>query len=536
MRTLLVGGTVIDGTGSKGYPAAVLMQDGIIEAVLPGGMPAGYEGEIVDVTGHVIAPGFIDAHTHNDWFAARQHPQPFFVPFVEQGITTQVVGNCGFSPFGMDESSPHIDLMGGGLFSRGDANGDFSSFVGWRQAAQGHTPVNLVPLQGHGAIRMGISGYDSRALDAAEMSKLAGKIEEAYDQGVFGLSLGLMYEPDRYAYPEELKQAASITQKRGGVLSVHGRAYSAASTSYNPPIGGTPHNLRALEEMLNLSVETGARLQYSHLIFVGKSTWKTMDRALGLIDAAKGKGADVCFDIFSPSFGVSLITVVLPSWYLKVSKEARNQPLRRASLAATVGFTRRLLGFDFSDMQVAWIGEGQEALCGKRISEIATEWGISGLAAYLRLVEMSGGKGRINLYRYYDEGSMIALLVQRDDCLCMTDAWMEDNGLQNAAAYMAFPKFLSLPRQEPGITLEQIVHKMTGATAARYGLKNRGLLRAGYHADITVFNPHTIAPNGEEPRRPVGIERVYINGRLVVQDGVADEQAMLGAGHVLSRS
>lgn len=186
-------------------------------------------------------------------------------------------------------------------------------------------------------------------------------------------------------------------------------------------------------------------------------------------------------------------------------------------------------------MQVAWVGLEGNPLAGKRVSEIAREWQVDDLTAYLRLVDMCDGNGRINLYRYYDDGGMVASLLGREDCLCMTDAWMEDDGLQNAAAFMAFPKFLAMSRAIPSLPLHKVVHKMTGATAARYGLRDRGLLQAGYAADITVFDPETIAPDGEEPRRPLGIRGVYVNGRVIVQDGQADTAAMLGAGHVLRR-
>lgn len=535
MRTMLTGGLIIDGSGKEGYDGYVIINGETIEAVGAGREPDGFDGEIIDAGGCVIAPGLIDAHTHNDWFAARSRPQPFFVPFVEQGITTQVVGNCGFSPFGYERDTVYRHLFGGGLFSLGDADGDFSSFDGWRVAAEARTPVNLVPLQGHGAIRIGLTGYSGKPLEESAMRKLAAKIEESYEQGVFGLSLGLMYEPDRYATPAELRQAAEITRRYGGILSVHGRAYSAASTSYGLPFGGTPHNLRALDEMLALGLETGVRLQYSHLIFVGRSTWRTMDAALARIDAARAKGADVAFDIFSPSFGVSVITVILPSWYLKAPMAVRNSPLRRARLAVEIGVTRRLLGFDFSDMQVAWLGQAGSEWTGKRIPEIAREWNVSDLAAYLRLVDMCGGNGRINLHRYYDEGSMVARLLGQESCLCMTDAWMEDDGLQNAAAYMAFPRFLAMSRTEPSLPLHTVVHRMTGATAARYGLHDRGLLKAGFAADIAVFDPSTVGPDGEAPRRPIGIRHVYVNGQAAVRDGCADEAAMAGAGHVLRR-
>lgn len=534
MRTMLYGGTIFDGTGAPPYVGSVIISEGLIEAVIQGDAPEGFVGKRVDATGFAISPGFIDVHSHNDWFAARQEPERFFAPFVGQGITTQVVGNCGFSPFAHDATALEAGLVGGGLFSLGDAKGDFRTFDGWRQAAAERTPTNLVPLVGHGAVRMGVAGNASRALTQEESSKLEKKIDECFEQGVFGLSFGLMYEPDRYAEAEALRRAAEQTARHGGVLTVHARAYSASSTSYNPPVGGEPHNLRALSEMLKVAKQTGVRMQYSHLIFVGPVTWRTMDRALTRFDQARAQGVDVAFDVFSPSFGVSVITVVLPSWYLATPREKRGGTWLRARLAMEVGLAKKALGFGFEDMELAYAGEQSAAYCGMRISEIAAHWNVSELSAYLRLVETSGGTARIHLHKYYDDGDMVKRLMQREDCLLMTDAWIEDYGLQNAAAYSAFPRFFMLGK-EAGMDIAHIVHKMTGAAAERFGIAKRGFVREGYHADIVMFDAQTIAPSSDAPIAPQGIERVYINGKCVVCGGQVDMAVLRGAGEVLTR-
>lgn len=534
MRILLANGTIVDGSGRDGFPGYVVLNGPTIESVEAGSAPAEFDGETVDCAGLTVAPGFIDAHCHNDWFAARRDPLPYFRPFAEQGITTQVTGNCGFSPFGYEAGTPYKPLLGSRLFEVGDAPGDFATFAQWREEAQKRAPLNLIPLQGHGSIRIGVSGYQDRPLTPEEARLRDAKLNESLEQGVFGLSYGLMYEPDRYARPDELISCAKVVEKAGGILTVHARACSAASTSYNPPFGGRAHNLRALDEMIALARETGVRLQYSHLIFVGESSWKTVDESLRLIKEARNSGLDFGYDMYSMTFGVSVITVILPSWYLTLPEGKKRSPAVRARLAVEIGITKRLLGFDFGDIQIAWLGEGHEDLCGKRVSEIAQQWRISEMDAYLRLVDMSRGKGRVNMYRYYSD-SIIYRLMQDEPSLFMTDAWVEEMGVQNASAFSSFPRFLQWAREKKsGLTLEQTVRKMTGATADRFGVKGRGYLRPGYAADVTVFDAGTIAAE-DLPVRPKGIDRVFINGRQAVKGGTADDAALLGAGHVLTR-
>ena len=534
MKRLFKNATIIDGSGAPAFQGYVITEKDKIEAVSCGKAPEGFDGEAYDCMGLTVAPGFIDAHSHNDWFAARQNPLPFFIPFAEQGITTQVVGNCGFAPFGYDPGTPYKNLLGSGLFQVGDAQGDFSTFAGWCDSAAKLTPLNMVPLQGHGPIRIGICGYENRPLTGQEMKKRDEILERSLSDGAFGASFGLMYEPDRYATADELEGAARIGAKHGGVLTVHERACSAASTSYNPPFGGRPHNLRALDEMIELTKRTGVKMQYSHLIYVGESSWKTVEESLAQIDQVRSEGYDFCYDLYSMTFGVSVITVVLPNWYLSLPSDQRHTRWTHLKLRAMIGATVKMLGFGFDDMQVAWIGDGYETLCGKRVTEIAREWGISDLDAYIRLVDLSEGKGRLNMYRYYND-EIITRLIRHEPSIFMTDAWIEEKGVQNAAAYSCFPKFLAWSREGKGIPLEATVRKMTGAVADRFSIAGRGYLKPGYAADLTLFDAAAVSNIGDEPTRPIGIDSVYINGKCVVKDGKADERALLGAGMVIRR-
>lgn len=527
MRTLLKDGFIIDGTGSAKRKADLLIRNDIIEAV--GNISPATADKIIEVKDKCVSPGFIDAHSHNDWFAARKEKEKYFAPFAEQGITTQITGNCGFSPFGFEKGTVYEGLLGSGLFSRGDAEGDFSRLRGFAEAC-GKTVLNIVPLYGHMSGRISIQGYENTGLGPEGHKRLDSQIEQAFDDGAWGLSFGLMYEPDRYAPYSELKRAAEITARRGGVVTVHGRALSSASTSYSPPVGGRPHNLRALDEMVRLAEETGVKLQYSHLIFVGSKTWKTAEEALSIIHNARSRGIDFQYDSYAMTCGASVITVIMPPWFLSLPPEKRHSPGVRFRIALEVGVTKKLLGFDFDDIVIAWLGEGYKELCGRNVHSIAEEWKLSDLDAYLKLVELSGGKGRVIMHKYLTD-KILSALMKDPLCLCMTDAWVEEKGMQNGASYGCFPEFLRIASAENN--LEHTVRQMTGATADRFGIKNRGYLKEGYVADITVFDPKAVSPSRQPDGRPDGIETVFISGRPIVSGGVFNGESF---GSILFRN
>ena len=513
MRILLKGGLVLDGTGDAPFTGDVLVEDGrIVQVDRAISAPA---DETVDCTGLAVAPGFIDAHSHNDWFTARKGKERFFRSFLEQGITTQVTGNCGFSPFGYDSATPHRALIGSGLFAQGDAEGDLSTLEGY-MAASGDIPVNIVPMLGHMSSRISLTGYDSRSLTEDELKRQDALISRELEAGAAGISFGLMYEPDRYAPYEELKRAALIAKRFGRPVTVHARACSAVSTSYGLPFGGCAHNLRALDEMLRLTRETGVDMQFSHLIFVGERSWKTVDEALRLIDGINREGHRFFYDSYAMLYGASVITVVLPGWYLSLPKEKRRSPAVKARLAVEIGVSKALLGFNFGDIRITWAGEGHQDCVGKSISEIAAAWGVSDLDAYIRLVDDTEGRGRVLMYKYLND-EILRRLTEDDKCLYMTDAWIDEEGMQNPAAFCCFPEFLRLARERN--TLSRTIRQMTGAAADRFALADRGYLRPGCAADAVVFDPAAVSPGSDLNGRPLGIRRVMVNGQWAVKDG-----------------
>ena len=513
MKILFKGGYVIDGSGAPGFKGDVLVDGERIAAV--GANLDVQADKTVDCTGLTVAPGFIDAHSHNDFFYDYDDAEKYYEPFVRQGITTQVTGNCGFSPFGVAADSRFKDKVGGGLF-RAKKPGSFREFV---SAAEGRLFVNVVPLVGHGTTRISISGYDPTPLTKEQIAQEMRLVDEAMENGAFGGSFGFMYEPGIYAKHDELVEFAKRIAKYDGILTVHPRACSKVALGY--PLLSKPHIELALDEVVGIMKESGVRTEYSHLIFVGETSWKSLDPMLEKFHRLNREGCSIAYDNYSFTYGASVITVVLPPWYMALPKEDRKKPFNMFKLKLMTNITKIALGIDFCDFTVAYISAdpAHKKYEGKTVSECAREEGLSDFDMYIKLVDLSNGQGRLYLGKYYND-EIINRLMTDDLSVFMTDAWVEAAGTQNGAAYQGFPYFLKRAK-EGNIPLESVIHKMTGKTADRFCIKERGTLKAGNYADVTVFDYDGIKVDPSVPDfTPVGIKHVYVNGEAAVEDGV----------------
>ena len=529
MTTLLKNAKIYDGTGKEPFMGDVLIEDEKIRKT-----SASIDADadrIIDLGGKSLAPGFIDGHSHNDWFAIKKEPLPYFAPFIRQGITTFVAGNCGVSEIGFEEDCPYTDKLGGGLFSFQDTTGKYGMPDTFFSAVDGNMPCNMAVLAGHCSARAAAGGNENRKLTAAEEKEMLAILEKALQQGAAGLSLGMMYEPGLYADVEELKEVAALCVKYNRPLTVHPRAESKVSMSY-PQLFGRSHLLRAFDELVEIAKGTKLKLHYSHAIFVGRSSFKDKTELLKLMDQLRAEGVDVMFDIYNECLGVSVITVILPGWYQGMSDAERNKPLNRLKLAALVKASSLLLGFGFKDIVVAYIGPGYERFEGKSVHQIAKEEGMSDLDAYLMLCKVSNFKGRVNMGPY-STPEIISEFEHNEHCLYMTDAWVEDYGVQNPAIYDCYPKFLRDSLLGSGDTMPNTIRRMSGAIADRFMLPERGYLKAGYYADLTVFDEETIRKALPDQKKPFGIEKVFINGQLVLDGELLDEKALQTSGKAI---
>ncbi|MBR6668284.1 MAG: amidohydrolase family protein [Clostridia bacterium] len=530
MKRLFRNARIYDGTGAPAFRGDVLTENDRILLVGPD-LSRETADETVDLDGKSLAPGFIDAHSHNDWFALREDALPFFAPFIRQGITTFVSGNCGISAVGYDKDGPHKELLGAGLFFFPQGRDDHGCLNDYFAQVDGRMPCNLAVLAGHCTSRAAASGSVNRALTPEEEAHMLALLERELQQGAAGVSLGLMYDPGLYAQLPELKKVAALCAKYDRPLTVHPRANSAVSMSY-PELLGRSHLLRAVDELREIALETKCKLHYSHAIFVGRRSFKDKDEFVKIVDELQAAGVDIMFDIYNELLGVSVITVILPAWYQAMTPQERKKPLNRLKLSVLVYASSLLLGFGFKDIQVAYIGKGFEKYEGKTVHEIAKEEGLSDLNAYLMLCEKSEFKGRVNMGPYTTP-EIISAFEHDPRCLYMTDAWVEDYGVQNPAIYDCFPKFLRDSLLGSGDTMENTIRRMTGATADRFQLRDRGYIRPGCHADLTVFDEEAIKAAVPDQEKSFGIERVYINGAEVLCGEALNREALKTSGRAL---
>ncbi len=525
MKTLLKNALIYDGTAKPPFKGSVLLEDDRIIAV--GDIESQADNEI-DCQGLSLAPGFIDAHSHNDFFYDYDDARTYYEPFIRQGITTQITGNCGFSPFGVSASSPHKSKVGAGLFEAKEP----SSFRAFVDKAKGNLYVNLAPLIGHGTARIGVSGLDSAPLSEGDIQKEMEAVDEAMQNGALGGSFGFMYEPGMYAQKDELTAFASRIAAYDGIVTVHPRACSKVAMGY--PLLSKPHVEMALDEVIEIMEASKCRMEYSHLIFVGQSSWKSAARMLRKFREYRAKGYDIAYDNYSMTYGASIITVICPPWYMALSKEKRHSPLNRLKLRIMVDVTRKLLGIDYCDITVAYINDDPKykAYEGRNVQEIADSEKRDCLDLYLDMIDASNGSGKVYLDKYYNE-DLIRQLMEDELSVFMTDAWVEPRGVQNGSAYQGYPNFL-LKAQEYGIPTENIIHKMTGKIAERFRLKDRGFIAEGMKADLTLFDPDGLRVFPQEPGRfAEGIRKVFVNGVCVLDYGQMFEKR---AGEVILRS
>jgi len=537
-------GMIIDGTGRDAFKGDVVVAKDRIESVISSNTPSGKDSAapgtdtVIDAEGRVVAPGFIDCHSHFDWVLPLSDHQEFLFPMIEQGITTVVTGNCGFSPAPVTAEGKKIindlteTLLDRPLSYEWETMGELLDYL---ESSDGLL-FNTVQLVGHGTLHLAaVQDYTKRP-NSREMAKMVSMTAEALDHGAGGLSFGLMYPPGLFSTRDDLLALARVAADRRRILTVHKRALSKYSGSYPIiPFLDRPHNLKALDEILSIAIETGVRLQISHLIFVGKKSWPTAQKAVQLIEKAQSKGLEVMFDIYPHFCGNSYLTVFLPAWFMEnLDANLKNaRAIRR--LRIELSLAKFLVGFNMADIQIMQAGyPAGEKYNGMSIVDIAKREGIDPVGAMLKIIEKSGGKALQLTYGYSGDDAheqLVEKLMVHERCLFETDTLLKSSGFANPASYGAFPRILGrFVRDKSVLSLAAAVSKMTGKTARWMGIAQRGEIKPGNFADIVIFDPDTIADNTtvkETARRPTGIENVVINGEMVVERGkyIKDKKA-----------
>jgi N-acyl-D-amino-acid deacylase len=530
------GGMVIDGSGAKAFRADVAVTGGTIAEI--GDLKDVEAARTVDCRGRIVAPGFIDIHSHSDFLVPGADHGALLEPFLRQGMTTLVGGNCGFSPAPVTERTRRPIAEASRLIAdealdlRWETMGEFLDALD-----TGGVVLNVAQLVGHGAVRAAVTGHlHSAPPSADELKQMETLCRGALDDGCVGVSTGLGYPPGIFATEDELAAFAGWAASADKLFTSHLRAYSRVSPVYpDRDPAAEPHNVVAIEEILRVAGKARARLQISHLIFVGSSTWPTAARAIAAVEAAEARGLDVAFDAFPYTAGNTTASVLFTPELLPHLETILSSPEGMEGLVAMGEHLFDKIGFHLEDIQIMNANAAAfDRYNGSFVGDAARDAGITVWEFYARLVVQSHRNARVLIHKYSgsadDERALQAVLAH-PLCMIETDTFVTACGHQNPASYGTFPRVLSTYVKKGLFPLEEAVRKMTGAAAARFGWTDRGFVRKGCAADLVVLDPRTLADTAtfEQPARfPTGIDMVFVNGHAVVDGERYDAQGRAG--------
>lgn len=518
---LVRGGLLVDGTGAPARPADVgVAGDRIVAVGDLSVVDAREVGTVVDASGRVVAPGFVDPHGHSDGTVLVDGA---LASHLAQGFTTQLSGNCGdtLAPVS-DRSAGWIDiaLAEVGLTPRWRTFGEYLDAV--EEARLG---PNVAFLCGHNALRSAVIGPSPDPPAPHEAAAMARLLEEALDAGAFGLSTGLIYPPGIHARPDEVVALVRVAARRGALYASHIRNEAAGL-------------FVALAEALETarSAGAGARLQVSHLKAADASVHGRAAEAIGLLESARRAGLDVSADQYPYAAAATALQTVLPPWLLA-------EPVARAIGALRDGRVRARIRGEIASGIPGWenaaADPGWEGLvltasptrpdwAGRSLSEVAHVVGRDPLDVACDLLADDGLTTQVTMHCMV-EPDVEAILGVPWIAVC-TDAGgrrpghpVLDAGVPHPRAYGSAPRVLGRYVRERGtLSLEAAVAKLTAVPAERLGLRERGVVREGACADLVTFDPATVADVATYARPavpPTGIETVVVNGVVAVRDG-----------------
>lgn len=541
---LIKNGKIVDGSGEKAFFGSLAIKNGKILDVLNNGAETKALEKtslnVLDAEGLTICPGFIDMHSHADWVLPQEDHHLILAPLLEQGVTTVVGGNCGYSPVPLVQNSPYRNLIRAvtDFVAERPLDLDWGSTANYfSRLEEKGLVLNLAMLAGHGMLRFSMLGDDYAYPEEGSLAEMERIISSSLEEGACGISLGLGYAPGIFSEIRELERFADCARRHDKLLTVHLKAYTKLSGAYPLKLfGDEPHNLKALREMLEMAKTTGVKMQISHMLFVGSKTWSSAEQALKMIEEAVDSGADIAFDSFPYTCGNTTVYIAYPAWFLNNIEQNFKNKAARLRLKAEVAIIESQLGFGLKDIQVLWGGHPDNTQYeGLFFDEIARRMGCSVTEAYLRVSETSLGKTLCLMHKYNgDEANETVLreVLSHPLNLFETDTILTSRGLRNPSSFGTFPRIIQKYHKELNLfTLEEAISKMTGKSAERFGIKDRGTITGGNWADLVIFDYDQIRDNTtfkDLEKSPSGIEHVFINGQEVVKNGQANQSVLAG--------
>ena len=519
---LIRGGDVLDGSGSPAFRADVGIEGTRIVAI--GDLSAASANETLDATGLLVAPGLIDMHSHSD-FTLPVNPRA--ESKIRQGITTEVIGNCGFSPAPISPATKHQLLEYTAFLDPGLA-WDWTSFGDYLdRLEQNRVAVNVVPLVGHGTVRIATMGFSNAAPNADELGQMNRLIAQAMDEGAWGLSTGLIYPPGVFARTDEIVVLSREVAARDGLYFSHIRGESATL-------------LTAISEAITIARAANISVQVSHFKAAGWANWDKAVPAIELIENARAAGLRIGADMYPYAAGSTTLTALLPDWALAGGVPNLMARLRDAGTRNKIADEMRAGAGVANNYDAVFLSlyPPQTEYEGKTIVQIAELRCQNPVDAILELIVESNASAEMIGFMMSEENIRLSLkqpwMTIGSDGLALAPRGILGKGKRHPRSYGTFPRVLGeYVRENKVISLPEAIKRMTSQSADKLGLKDRGRIQTGLAADILVFNADTIADRAtySEPYQfPSGIEFVIVNGQVTI---ARDEQCDIMAGKVL---
>ena len=499
-KILLRNGPIINGTGAPAFTGNLLIEGTKIAAISTHPIESSpAETKIIDCTNLVIAPGFIDAHNHLDLQLLEDLPSRAL-----QGITSEVVGNCGFSPYPMTDKKQLHDFANGILC--GDEHWGWPHAHDYFEAIQhSHTTLNVGSLVGHGSLRIAAAGNKLGQLTNQEQDKMEQLLIEALTNGAVGISTGLQYAPGSSAPFSEVEKLCRIVAQHHKIYTTHMRGYFS-------------NVLESLEEQIELARRTGCRLQISHLQVVGAQNWHLQSRALEIIEAAHDEGIDIAFDCYPYVAGSTVLTQALPQEFLEggittlVTK--LQNPTKRCHIAAA---TEAELQWRWSDIYISAVAsEKNRVTINQNLADLAEAQAKAPVEVMLDLLVEENGA--VNMLCFNQSEENLRATMTHPLSLIISDGFYV-NGKPHPRLHGTFPNLLGeFVRERKWLPLETAITKITSLPAERFNFQKRGKLQAGYFADVVVFDPEQIkssATYSASELEPEGIRHLIRTGKMI---------------------